>query len=120
MSALTFLGENSQGIGVSEALFLDYPQVTQFQFSLSFEVKSGTSSAQTGFASLDAFVNKLPFGGTCSISPKYVSSAEMPFYVTCEDWRDDNGIQKYEIYGMCLFNIILLKQNIFNVTTCSK
>ncbi|KAF6033002.1 hypothetical protein EB796_008704 [Bugula neritina] len=92
-------GENSQGIGVSEVLFLDYPQVTQFQFSLSFEVKSGTSSAQTGFASLDAFVNKLPFGGTCSISPKYVSSAEMPFYVTCEDWRDDNGIQKYEIYA---------------------
>lgn len=99
MYCIYILGANSRGISLSKNLFQEHSSVGQFKFDLVFETEVGTARAQVGSASLIAFVNTPPHGGTCHITPTYVPSSSTPFYVTCQDWKDDRGVTMYEIYG---------------------
>lgn len=93
------LGTQSRGIVISKSLYEKHHSVKQFLFSVTAVTEVGTPNPQIGAASLNVFMNTLPHGGTCNITPKHVSSSSVPFYVTCENWQDDNTIKLYEIFG---------------------
>lgn len=94
-----YIGAGSRGIGVSEQLFTDYPDVDQFQFRLMLDIEAGTPRAQSGNAWMNVKVNSPPHSGWCYHSPKYVLSSREPIFVNCYDWLDDTGIMRYEVYG---------------------
>ena len=80
-------------VAVSSNLFFEYPNEEIFYLGLTATNSFGT----VGQTVLYLYLNKLPFGGSCTVSPTYGISMLDDFFLSCENWSDPEnaGIAYY-------------------------
>ena len=98
----SFIGLNTFELTVSTDLFTDNT-TNIFKFELDITTESLKGSTSTGSSSFLAYVNKLPVGGKCSLTPNNAILSSTIVFINCSNWYDPDGqIVKYSFFSVFL------------------
>jgi hypothetical protein len=94
------LGSFTPSFTLLPAVFKIDPYALIYQVSVT--VTSTTSQGiNSGTSSLFFYVNRLPEGGSCSITPNTGIALSTNFTLTCSGWTDPDGsISQYQYFGI--------------------
>ena len=88
-----FFGRQHSNFTATSGLFLDYPQISFWQFEVVYQFSVESSASTIDFAT-----NQPPSNGSCMIDPPSGITTTV-FTVSCVDWFDEDGIKDYSLYG---------------------
>ena len=81
-------------------MFISNPFVTKWKAEFTLTAVSKQNGIANGASSIILQLNKLPYGGTCSVSPEEGASSQTTFTFNCLNWVDDDGtIIKYVFFA---------------------
>lgn len=94
------LGASTSELAIKSSLFSSTSSV-YFMVSLGIKAGFGGSSFKRYSNSIILKVNKVPYGGSCSISPTTGVALLTQFSIACPGWTDDSGnVAKYEYFSI--------------------
>ncbi|XP_077979555.1 polycystin family receptor for egg jelly-like [Glandiceps talaboti] len=95
-------GSNTEFLYIKKEFFEDHSDWLRYSISLTGTRSNGAS----GSSYMTMYINSPPSGGSCTITPGSGVASVDAFNAHCEDWVDDDGIEKYQFYSVFVNNTV--------------
>ena len=97
------MGGYTDELTLFSKLLMGFKNSDMLKVEFRVNTESEDMGVSIGASSLYLTFNKLPYGGSCGVTPSAGNASETDFKIFCTGWVDDDGfIAKYEYYGLCL------------------
>lgn len=93
-------GQTTTELNAQSSLFTSNPQILLWKFEFTLTSTTPANGIATGESSMIVLVNKLPYGGACTVSPTTGVALNTTFTIDCSSWLDDDGnVAQYAYFG---------------------
>lgn len=93
-------GDTTTELNVQSSLFISNPQILLWKFEFTLTSTTPANGIATGQSSMIVLVNKLPYGGSCTVSPTSGVALNTSFSIACSNWLDDDGdVAQFAYFG---------------------